>query len=173
MCLRATVIQAIPHPCPLVCFGYTWNNIYVIAGLFDFSAGPEFVGREIVKCIDLAKDGIHAVLVVFSVRTRFSQEEEAALCGLQTLFGSKIVDYMIVVFTGGDELEDNDETLDDYLGRGCPEPLKVSCKSSCKSTLLLELHVHCFYCDNIGNYRIACLWSFYSQVLRLLILKII
>lgn len=84
------------------------------------------MGKEIVKCIDLAKDGIHAVLVVFSVRTRFSQEEEAALCSLQTLFGSKIIDYMIVVFTGGDELEDNDETLEDYLGRGCPEPLKVS-----------------------------------------------
>ena len=94
-------------------------------GLFDFSAGSEFVGKEIVKCINLAKDGIHAVLVVFSVRTRFSQEEEAALRSLQTLFGNKIVDYMIVVFTGGDELEDNDETLEDYLGRECPEPLKV------------------------------------------------
>jgi hypothetical protein len=32
---------------------------------------------------------------------------------------------MIVVFTGGDDLEDNDETLDDYLGRECPETLKV------------------------------------------------
>ncbi|KAK9205041.1 hypothetical protein WN943_015307 [Citrus x changshan-huyou] len=31
---------------------------------------------------------------------------------------------MIVVFTGGDELEDNDETLEDYLGRECPKPLK-------------------------------------------------
>ncbi|KAI5567509.1 hypothetical protein BDE02_13G094900 [Populus trichocarpa] len=72
----------------------------------------------------MAKDGIHAVLVVFSVRTRFSQEEEAALRSLQTLFGSKILDYMIVVFTGGDELEDNDETLEDYLGRECPQPLK-------------------------------------------------
>lgn len=63
--------------------------------------------------------------MVFSVRTRFSQEEQAALHSLQTLFGSKIFDYMIVVFTGGDELEDNDETLEDYLGRECPEPLKV------------------------------------------------
>ncbi|KAL5547495.1 hypothetical protein UlMin_002726 [Ulmus minor] len=36
--------------------------------------------------------------------------EEAALRSLQTLFGDKIVNYMIVVFTGGDELEDNDET---------------------------------------------------------------
>lgn len=78
-----------------------------------------------MRCINLAKDGIHSVLLVFSVRTRFSEEEEAALHSLQTLFGSKIIDYMTVVFTGGDELEDNDETLEDYLGRDCPKPLKV------------------------------------------------
>ncbi|KAH7568274.1 hypothetical protein ACOSQ2_009523 [Xanthoceras sorbifolium] len=99
-------------------------NVIDTPGLFDFSAESDFVGKEIVKCIDLAKDGIHAVLVVFSVRTRFSKEEEAALRSLQTLFGSKIIDYMIVVFTGGDELEDSEETLEDYLGRDCPEPLK-------------------------------------------------
>ncbi|TYH34778.1 hypothetical protein ES332_D13G147900v1 [Gossypium tomentosum] len=99
-------------------------NVIDTPGLFDFSAGSEFIGKEIVKCIDLAKDGIHSVLVVFSVRTRFSQEEEAALRSLQTLFGSKIVNYMIVVFTGGDELEENEETLEDYLGRECPQPLK-------------------------------------------------
>lgn len=99
-------------------------NVIDTPGLFDFSAGSEFIGKEIVKCIDLAKDGIHAVLVVFSVRTRFSQEEEAALRSLQTLFGSKIVNYMILVFTGGDELEENEETLEDYLGRECPQPLK-------------------------------------------------
>ncbi|PHT54013.1 hypothetical protein CQW23_08475 [Capsicum baccatum] len=93
-------------------------------GLFDFSAEPEFVGNEIVKCINMAKDGIHAVLVVLSVRTRFSREEQAAVQSLREFFGSKISDYMILVFTGGDDLEDNDETLDDYLGRDCPEPLK-------------------------------------------------
>ncbi|GAY67985.1 hypothetical protein CUMW_260640 [Citrus unshiu] len=65
------------------------------SGLFDFSAGSEFVGKEIVKCIDMAKDGIHAVLV-------------------------------------GDELEDNDETLEDYLGRECPKPLKT--KDAAKRT---------------------------------------
>ncbi|TQD96581.1 hypothetical protein C1H46_017831 [Malus baccata] len=109
-------------------------NVIDTPGLFDFSAKSDFVGKEIVRCIDLAKDGIHAVVVVFSVRTRFSQEEEAALRSLQTLFGSKIIDYMIVVFTGGDDLEDNDETLDDYLGRECPEPLKdilTLCENRC------------------------------------------
>lgn len=99
--------------------------MWYAAGLFDYSAKSEFIGKEIVKCINLAKDGIHAVLVVFSTRTRFSQEEESAIRSLQTLFGSKIFDYMIVVFTGGDDFEENDETLEDYLGRDCPKPLKV------------------------------------------------
>ncbi|KAL8162602.1 hypothetical protein V2J09_014091 [Rumex salicifolius] len=103
---------------PVTCY------ISSILGLFDFTVGSEFIGKEIVKCIDLAKEGIHAVVVVFSVRTRFSKEEEAALHSLQTFFGPKIIEYMIVVFTGGDELEDNEETLEDYLGRECPEPLK-------------------------------------------------
>ncbi|PRQ20523.1 putative P-loop containing nucleoside triphosphate hydrolase [Rosa chinensis] len=99
-------------------------NVIDTPGLFDYSAKSDFIGKEIVKCINLAKDGIHAVLVVFSTRTRFSQEEESAILSLQTLFGSKIFDYMIVVFTGGDDFEENDETLEDYLGRDCPEPLK-------------------------------------------------
>ncbi|KAF4377297.1 hypothetical protein F8388_012398 [Cannabis sativa] len=111
-------------------------NVIDTPGLFDFSAESDFVGKEIVKCINMAKDGIHAVLVVFSVRTRFSQEEQAALRSLQTLFGTKIIDYMIVVFTGGDELEENDETLEDYLGRECPEPLK-DILSLCENRLVL------------------------------------
>lgn len=99
-------------------------NVIDTPGLFDFSAEPEFIGKEIVRCIDMAKDGIHAVLVVLSVRSRFSREEEAAVMSLQKFFGPKISDYMVVVFTGGDDLEDNDETLEDYLGRDCPEPLR-------------------------------------------------
>ncbi|KAL9437720.1 hypothetical protein AB3S75_023567 [Citrus x aurantiifolia] len=99
-------------------------NVIDTPGLFDSSAGSEFVSKEIVKCIGMAKEGIHAVLVVFSVRNRFSEEEGAAIHCLESLFGTKIFDYMIVVFTGGDELEDNDETLEDYLGRASPKPLK-------------------------------------------------
>ncbi|KAL1564833.1 hypothetical protein AAHA92_07126 [Salvia divinorum] len=99
-------------------------NVIDTPGLFDFSAEPEFIGKEIVKCINMAKDGIHAILVVLSVRSRFSREEAAAVESLRKFFGSKISDYMIVVFTGGDDLEENEESLDDYLGRDCPEPLR-------------------------------------------------
>ncbi|XP_042061738.1 immune-associated nucleotide-binding protein 9-like [Salvia splendens] len=99
-------------------------NVIDTPGLFDFSAEPEFIGKEIVKCINMAKDGIHALLVVLSVRSRFSREEAAAVESLRKFFGSKISDYMVVVFTGGDDLEENEESLDDYLGRDCPEPLR-------------------------------------------------
>ncbi|XP_031284952.1 immune-associated nucleotide-binding protein 9-like isoform X1 [Pistacia vera] len=99
-------------------------NVIDTPGLFDFSAESEFVVKEIVKCIKLAKDGIHAILLVFSVRNRFTQEEQAVVLTLQSLFGRKIINYMIVVFTGGDELEENEETLEEYLGRECPDPLK-------------------------------------------------
>ncbi|KAG5047710.1 hypothetical protein JHK82_017070 [Glycine max] len=96
-------------------------NVIDTPGLF---AGTDSAGKEIVKCIDMAKDGIHAILMVFSVRTRFSEEEQATFLTLQALFGHQIVDYMIVFFTGGDDLEANEETLDDYLGCECPQPLK-------------------------------------------------
>ncbi|PRQ20584.1 putative P-loop containing nucleoside triphosphate hydrolase [Rosa chinensis] len=67
-------------------------------GLFEYSARSDFIGKEIVKCISLAKDGIHTVLVDLW----FSQ--------LDLAFHKK--------------RKENDETLEDYLGRDCPELLK-------------------------------------------------
>ncbi|CAI9279245.1 unnamed protein product [Lactuca saligna] len=93
-------------------------NVIDIPGLFDSSVDTEFIGMEIVKCINMAREGIHVVLVVLSVRNRFSKEE-VAINGLRVLFGNKINDYMIVVFTGGDELEENEQTLGDFL-QDCP-----------------------------------------------------
>ncbi|MBA0613035.1 hypothetical protein Godav_013555 [Gossypium davidsonii] len=72
--------------------------------------------------IDIAKDGIHAVAVVFSLKTRFSKEEKTAFQCLETLFGTKIFSYIIIVFTNGDALEE-DVTLKDYLDDS-PQPLK-------------------------------------------------
>ncbi|XP_027093058.1 immune-associated nucleotide-binding protein 9-like [Coffea arabica] len=89
-------------------------NVIDTPGLFDKSAEPQFVEKEIVRCIDMAKDGIHAVLVVVSLRSRVSMEEAATIETLQKNFGDKIAEYMILVFTGGDELEE-DQDFDDYL----------------------------------------------------------
>ncbi|KAM0035013.1 putative AIG1-type guanine nucleotide-binding (G) domain-containing protein [Helianthus debilis subsp. tardiflorus] len=71
----------------------------------------------------MARDGIHAVLVVFSICKCFSEEERAVICGLVDLFGNKIYDYMIIVFTCGDELDEEGKSLDEFLS-GCSEQLK-------------------------------------------------
>ncbi|KAH7681442.1 P-loop containing nucleoside triphosphate hydrolase protein [Dioscorea alata] len=99
-------------------------NVIDTPGLFDISPESRSMGEDITKFLELAKDGIHAVLLVLSVRSRFSQEEEAALTKLRAVFGERIIKYMIVLFTGGDDLEGNDDTLEDYLARDCPEPLQ-------------------------------------------------
>jgi hypothetical protein len=90
-------------------------NVIDTPGLFDPTMKQDNLLKEIVKCIDLAKDGLHGVLLVLSVRNRFSEEENAALEILQTLFGEKILNYMVVIFTGGDELDADGKTFEDYL----------------------------------------------------------
>ncbi|CAL9232237.1 unnamed protein product [Arabidopsis halleri] len=89
-------------------------NVIDTPGLFSASSTTEFTSREIIRCLLLAKDGINAVLLFFSLRARLTDEEQSTLQTLKILFGNQIVDYMIVVFTNGDALDDG-ETLDDYL----------------------------------------------------------
>ncbi|KAJ9567025.1 hypothetical protein OSB04_002991 [Centaurea solstitialis] len=77
----------------------------IMARLFDSSINTEYIRNKIVKCINMAT------------------EEEVAISSLRTLFGNKINGYMIVVFTGGDELEAIEQTLKDLL-EDFPVPLK-------------------------------------------------
>uniref|UniRef100_A0A1J3HRM8 AIG1-type G domain-containing protein n=1 Tax=Noccaea caerulescens TaxID=107243 RepID=A0A1J3HRM8_NOCCA len=99
-------------------------NVIDTPGLFDLSVSAEFLSKEIINCLTMAKEGIHAVLFVLSAKCRISQEEELTLNTLQRIFESKILDYFIVVFTGGDELEQEGLTLDAYLGDNIPEFLR-------------------------------------------------
>ncbi|KAJ4908479.1 P-loop containing nucleoside triphosphate hydrolases superfamily protein [Raphanus sativus] len=51
-------------------------NIVDTPGLFDLSMTAEFIAKEIVRCITLAEDGIHAVLFVFTIAERKLKEVE-------------------------------------------------------------------------------------------------
>ncbi|KAL1219714.1 Immune-associated nucleotide-binding protein 4 [Cardamine amara subsp. amara] len=95
-------------------------NVIDTPGLFDLVTSPAFVSKEILRCLALAEEGLHAVLLVLSTRTRMTKEEEDSLYTLQEIFGAKVLDYLIVVFTGGDELQSNNQTLEAYLST-CPE----------------------------------------------------
>nr|XP_043639213.1 immune-associated nucleotide-binding protein 9-like [Erigeron canadensis] len=114
---------------------------FLVQGLFDTSVDSEFVGKEIVSCINLATDGIDVVLLVFSVSSRFSKEEEAAISSLLALFGTNILDYIILVFAGGDLLDRDNKTLEGYL-YDCPQSLKE---------LLCLCGIRCILFDNRTN----------------------
>lgn len=43
---------------------------------------------------------------------------------MMTLFGNKVRDYVIFIFTGGDDLEDSEQTLNEFLETS-PTFLKV------------------------------------------------
>ncbi|KAI3961703.1 hypothetical protein MKW92_001310, partial [Papaver armeniacum] len=96
-------------------------NVIDTPGLFDSSRGNQHIADEMVNCINLAKDGIDGLILVCSVRTRFSNEEEGVVHSLRQIFGEKIINYLIIVFTGGDEL---DMTFSEYLSK-CPSSLET------------------------------------------------
>ncbi|XP_010461211.1 PREDICTED: immune-associated nucleotide-binding protein 8-like [Camelina sativa] len=105
-------------------------NVIDTPGLFDLSVSAEFISKEIIKCLTLAEGGLHVVVLVLSVKNRITQEEGNTLSTLQVLFGSEIVKYLIVLFTGGDELEANNQTFDGYFLQGCPDFLTTVLRES-------------------------------------------
>ncbi|XP_057817477.2 immune-associated nucleotide-binding protein 9 [Cryptomeria japonica] len=106
---------------------YDWEGkrglLFFNAGFFDTNSknSKEYLQNEVAKCVDLAKDGVHGVLYVVSVKNRFTEEEAGLLNSLQFLFGPEIVKYVVVVFTGGDELENDCSSLDEYLNDCQPQ----------------------------------------------------
>ncbi|CAI9115077.1 OLC1v1015911C1 [Oldenlandia corymbosa var. corymbosa] len=98
-------------------------NVIDTPGLFDGTSNREDIEKEIVRSIQMSIDGLHAVLLVVSLKVRFSEEQVETVETLKHLFGDRILDYMIVTFTGGDQLEE-DDTLDEFLGRSCPPALQ-------------------------------------------------
>ncbi|KAJ4839452.1 hypothetical protein Tsubulata_017794 [Turnera subulata] len=84
-------------------------NVVDTPGLFDGTSTVTQVSKEIIKCMTLAKEGIHAFIVVLRIGNRFSEEEAKAIDQLEKLFGPEAVDHMIVVFTRADDLESPEE----------------------------------------------------------------
>jgi len=116
-------------------------NVINTPGLSDLGESAKFISREIVRCLTLAEGGIHAVVWVLSAKTQI--EEMSTLGILYALFGSEIAAYVIIVFTGGDVLEEEGVTLDEFLGReDCPPFVKDVLKMFGNRKVLFDNKTH-------------------------------
>ncbi|XP_040248448.2 immune-associated nucleotide-binding protein 9-like [Aegilops tauschii subsp. strangulata] len=82
----------------------TVNVIDTPGLLFDMEISTEDSRKEIIKCIEMIKDGIHAMIMVFSATSLFSCEEQNIVESIKLSFGDKIFDHIILVFTHGDAM---------------------------------------------------------------------
>ncbi|XP_072572983.1 GTPase IMAP family member 9-like [Paramormyrops kingsleyae] len=86
-------------------------------GLFDTEKPNEQIKEEIVKCIKFSCPGPHVFLVVMQL-TRFTDEEQRCVEALQEIFGEEASKFMVIVFTRGDDLED--QTIQNFVSNAHP-----------------------------------------------------
>ncbi|RXM94867.1 GTPase IMAP family member 7 [Acipenser ruthenus] len=82
-------------------------------GLFDTELSNSEITEEIVKCIEMSAPGPHAFLLVFRLG-RFTEEEKETVRIIQEVFGKEALKYMSVLFTHGDNL-DEDQTIEEFV----------------------------------------------------------
>ncbi|XP_022542783.2 GTPase IMAP family member 8 [Astyanax mexicanus] len=108
-------------------------------GLFDTKLSQEETTKEILKCMTYSSPGPHAFLIVIRVG-RFTEEEKDTVKQLKEVF-ENAEKFTMILFTGRDELERENQTIQQYLEKCDPE-LKA----------LIESCGNRYYCvDNNNN----------------------
>uniref|UniRef100_A0A4W6C5P2 AIG1-type G domain-containing protein n=1 Tax=Lates calcarifer TaxID=8187 RepID=A0A4W6C5P2_LATCA len=87
-------------------------------GLFDprrkGEKQKERVKLEMARAISLASPGPDVFLIVIQLN-RFTEEEQNTVKLIQKVFGEKAAGYTMVLFTRGDDLEVDGESIDDFI----------------------------------------------------------
>ncbi|XP_026198862.1 GTPase IMAP family member 8-like [Anabas testudineus] len=89
-------------------------------GLFDSTLSNEQVNDEMVKCISLLAPGPHVFLLVLQIG-RLTPEEKETLKLIKEGFGKNSEKFTIVLLTGGDKLERENLTIEEYIKTKCDD----------------------------------------------------
>lgn len=90
-------------------------------GLLDTQRDEKDIKREIIKGIGISVPGPHAILYIMRVGDRFTNDERVSIKKFTDMFGEDIFDFVIVVFTKGNDLRGR--CLSEYV-RNFPRPFQ-------------------------------------------------
>uniref|UniRef100_A0A3B3WRP7 AIG1-type G domain-containing protein n=1 Tax=Poecilia mexicana TaxID=48701 RepID=A0A3B3WRP7_9TELE len=101
------------------------RSVFVVdtPGLFDNSLSPAEVQDELVGCINLLAPGPHVFLLVVQI-SRFTPEEKETVEMIRKTFGKNSEKFTIVLLTGGDLLERDGITVEDYIQKESEDSFK-------------------------------------------------
>ena len=103
-----------------LCIVCRFNKKIIIVdtpGIFDTDEQKtnDVIQLEISKCICMTSPGPHAFILVINIASRFTDEDKETVKHFEKYFGEELYRYLIVVFTGKDQLEARNMSLEDYI----------------------------------------------------------
>ncbi|XP_048236723.1 immune-associated nucleotide-binding protein 1-like [Haliotis rufescens] len=94
-----------------------------VPGFCDTGRSAEDIKDEVCLCVTKSSPGIHAILFVVTVASRFTDEDEKTINAFLQCFGEECRKHILVIFTRKDDLDKKKTTIDEFV-RTCPESLQ-------------------------------------------------
>ncbi|XP_050404315.1 uncharacterized protein LOC126820420 isoform X3 [Patella vulgata] len=106
-------------------------------GFFDTDVNEDDNNREIIRCLMLSEPGPHAFIYVISIASRFTQEDAETFERVKVILGDSVTNYMVIVFTNKDRLDEEGITKEDYIKKA-PSGLKRILKEIRKKPIFIN-----------------------------------